>query len=341
MTATTDSATVQSSGRRALNRIAGLPLPAIFAVCLLIGLVLLWWQGSLADSWSTLREADGRTLLLGALLYLAGLAVLCVRWHLLVVMIHGSSSLPRASEAFLTSVVINYAAPIGLAVPSRAALTKRSLGLTLTETSAVALWEVGADVIVLGLGTLLWLALGGYQADALDGGNALIALLLVALAVASAAVLVLGVRRLRPALFDRVVAKAREVATLPGRDRRTAVIALLVTVGYWVMQAVVLGLLLDALDVSPRPILLLGLTTLPILVGMLSPFPGGAGIRELLMVGVAGLHGAAREPVLLAGIVYRVALFASIPVLYLLVHGWLYMRNRAAGPVRSTPEGDA
>ena len=77
--------------------------------------------------------------MLGALLYLAGLFLLCVRWHSLVLMIHGRSHFGRAGEAFLTSVVINYAAPVGLAVPSRAALTKRALGLSLTETSAVAL----------------------------------------------------------------------------------------------------------------------------------------------------------------------------------------------------------
>src|SRR4029079_5929019 len=98
------------------------------------------------------RTRDPALLIRGAVRYLIGLFLLCVRWHSLVLMIHGTSNFGRAGEAFLTSVVINYAAPVGLAVPTRAALTKRALGLSLTETSAVALWEVGADVIILSIG---------------------------------------------------------------------------------------------------------------------------------------------------------------------------------------------
>ena len=49
------------------------------------------------------------------------------------------------------------------------------------------------------------------------------------------------------------------------------------TAVYWVMQAIVLAIMLNALDVDPEPLLVLGITSLPILVGMLSPFPGGAG----------------------------------------------------------------
>jgi uncharacterized membrane protein YbhN (UPF0104 family) len=337
----TSNPSTASAGRRALGRIAGIPLPAIFLACLAVGFVLLWRAGTIGDTWEALEDADGATLLGGALLYLIGLAVLCLRWHLLVVMIHGTSNLARASEAFLTSVVINYAAPIGLAVPSRAALTKRSLGLTLTETSAIALWEVGVDVLVLGVGTLAWIALGGYQADALHGTRLLLLPLGLAVALAGGAALLALARRLRPVLFHRVVEKAHEVVRLPARDPRTAALTVGVTAGYWAMQALVLGLMLDALDVTPRPVLLLGLTTLPILVGMLSPFPGGAGIRELLMVGVAGLHGAAREPTLLAGIVYRVALFASIPILYLFVQAWLFLSNRSGRRVQSESEGGA
>ena len=312
-------------------------MTAVFGVSLLVGGLLLWQQGKLGDAWETLRDADRRALVAGAVLYLVGLAVLCLRWYLLVIVIHGKSNMARASEAFLTSVVINYALPIGLAVPTRAALTKRALGLTITETSAVAIWEIGADVIVLGTGTALWIALGGYQSDALAGRWALVALVLAALAV-SAIAAALAVRRVRPALASRAVAKLNEVIRLPARDPRTAAITLGVTALYWGMQAAVLALLLDAVDVHPTPILVLGLTTMPILVGMLSPVPGGAGVREVLMTGVASLHGAATAPTLVAAVVYRVALFASIPILFVIVQLWL-RAARKAGAETTLPAG--
>jgi uncharacterized membrane protein YbhN (UPF0104 family) len=67
----------------------------------------------------------------------------------------------------------------------------------------------------------------------------------------------------------------------------------------------------------------LGLISLPILVGMLSPVPGGAGIRELIMIAVAKVHDVDSAPVLLAALTYRIALFASIPILYAGVRFWL------------------
>ncbi|MDQ3167305.1 MAG: lysylphosphatidylglycerol synthase domain-containing protein, partial [Chloroflexota bacterium] len=97
----------------------------LFVAAALVGLVVLWRQGALGDVGSAVRSADPFLVVAGFLLYLLGLALLSSRWHLLVILTHGRSDPARAAEAFLTSVVINYAAPIGLAVPARAALTKR------------------------------------------------------------------------------------------------------------------------------------------------------------------------------------------------------------------------
>ena len=89
------------------------------------------------------------------------------------------------------------------------------------------------------------------------------------------------------------------------------------------MQGFVLAIMLNALDVHPGPLLVLGITSLPILVGMLSPLPGGAGVRETLMGGIARIHGAAVSPTIFAAVAYRLALFASIPVMYLIFRLWL------------------
>jgi len=78
---------------------------------------------------------------------------------------------------------------------------------------------------------------------------------------------------------------------------------------------------------SPSLSLILGLTTLPILIGMLSPVPGGAGVREALMIAVASVHGASEANVLLAGVTYRIALFAAIPALYGIIRVLIAMRD--------------
>ena len=170
-----------------LRRLSGIPTPVIFIVSVLLALLVLWVQGSLGDVAEAARDADPWLLIAAGLLYLVSLALLAARWHLLVKMIHGTSHAMRAAEAFLTSVVINYAAPVGLAVPSRAALTKRALGLTTSETSKVALWEVGADILVLALLSVLWILVSGSKGiDALD--DAASPLLMLAVVVVGAVV---------------------------------------------------------------------------------------------------------------------------------------------------------
>jgi uncharacterized membrane protein YbhN (UPF0104 family) len=310
---------------RAARRVSAIPTPLIFAVSILLAVLLLWWQGALGDVVPAVRHADAGTIVAGLVLYLAGLALLCLRWHLLVRMIKGMSHAPRAAEAFLTSVAINYAAPVSLAVPSRAALTKRALGLSAGETGAVALWEVATDVLVLGLASLAWFAVGGHQADLVPNATtgvwstAVVGLGAIVLLV----LLALGVARRRPLLWERVLTMARTTLAYPQRRPRSGALAVATTVVYWIVQGAVLWLLLAAIGEAPSATLVLGLISLPVLVGMLSPVPGGAGVREALMLMIARVHHADAAAVLLAAVTYRIALFASIPILYGAVRVWL------------------
>jgi uncharacterized membrane protein YbhN (UPF0104 family) len=309
------------------HRLAAIPTPVIFLGSIAIAVLVLWRSGDVGSVARSLRDASPALLALGAVLYLVGLFLLCVRWHSLVVMIHGESNFGRAGEAFLTSVVINYAAPVGLAVPSRAALTKRALGLSLTETSAVALWEVGADVIILSLGSLLWLLTGGWSESDISIAE-ISPLVLIGIAVVivfGAGAMLAVMRSVRTATIRH---RIRNVLTYPLRSPGQAALTIGITAVYWIVQGFVLAIMLNALDVEPKPLLVLGITSLPILIGMLSPLPGGAGIRETLMGGIARIHGAAVSPTIFAAIAYRIALFASIPVLYLLFRIWLSIRKQ-------------
>jgi uncharacterized membrane protein YbhN (UPF0104 family) len=300
------------------HRLAALPTPAIFAASVLVALAILWRRGALGDVAHAARDADAALLLAGGALYLASLALLAFRWHLVVVMVGGLPSILRATEAFLTSVVVNYAAPIGLAVPTRAALTKRALALTPAQTGAAALWEIGVDVLLLAIVSAAWIVLG--LDDARDAAGQIAApavyLAAIAAAVAAATLAVFLVWRLRPALWGRLRFEALAFIRIPRDQPAAAVRVVVASASYWALQLVVFALLLAATGIDPTPRLVLGLIGVPILVGMLSPVPGGAGVREALMVAIAGVAGADPAAVLLAALVYRVALFAAIPILY-------------------------
>ena len=149
--------------QRALKRLTSIPTPVIFAFSLAMAILLLWQQDALSSIRPAIRNADPWTIAAGLLLYLFGLALLCVRWNLLVTMVSGATRHLRASEAFITSVAVNYAAPLSLALPSRAYLTKRALGLGTAETASITFWEVASDLAVLAVGTLLWIVIGGWR----------------------------------------------------------------------------------------------------------------------------------------------------------------------------------
>lgn len=319
--------------RRVLKRLTSIPTPVIFGFSLAMALFLLWQQDALSSIRPAIRNADPWTIAAGLLLYLAGLALLCVRWNVLVTMVSGATRHLRASEAFITSVAVNYAAPLSLALPSRAYLTKRALGLGTADTASITFWEVAADLAVLAAGTLVWILVGGWRGQGVDVDGRIVGLGAVLVLGGLLAVFIAVKRAVR---LRAIVLKMRthftEALKHPGRRPRQTIVALLVTVVYWVVQGGVIYLLLKALDGSnPSLSLVLGLTTLPILVGMLSPVPGGAGVREALMIAVASVHGANEANVLLAGVTYRIALFAAIPILYGIIRLLIALRDGGNG----------
>ena len=330
------SARGKSAVKRRLGALTRIPTPLIFAGSVALAIIVLWWQGQLQELGRVVGDAAWTPILIAIPIYLFSLALLCYRWHVLVVMAHGSSDIPRASEAFLTSVVINYAAPVGLAVPSRAALTKRALGLDASATGTIAIWEIGLDVIVLGLGTVLWLILapGSFAAvgDELGDSAGRYTLAGAAIIVLVLAMLVVVLRK--QSWRGRLRRMATRIALAPKERPATAALGLGVTTVYWVLQGVVLALLLRALGVDLTFTLVLGITSLPILIGMISPIPGGAVVREALMYVVARLAGVSGAEVVAAALLYRFALFGAIPILYGVTRLWISIRGT---PSPATP----
>ena len=326
---------MQPAGRKgAFGRLLAVPTTAIFGISLILAVVMLYLTGALSGVVDAVRDADLPTLALSAPIYLASLWVLAYRWHLLVRMAKGSSNLPKAAEAFLTSVIINYAAPVGLAVPSRAALTKRALGLNASQTGTIALWEIAFDVLVLGSGAAIWMLIADGAPDEvrreiaqsstsyLLAGAALIVLAAIAAVIASR----------KPGLRQKVTSIGRTIMVAPSKRPAEAGLTLAVSLIYWILQGVVLWMLITALGVTVSAPFMLGFTSLPILVGMLSPIPGGAAVREGLMYVVARLSGFGSEAdaILAAALIYRFALFAAIPILFGLNKIWLNSQATAS-----------
>jgi uncharacterized membrane protein YbhN (UPF0104 family) len=330
--------TPPSGNNSRFSRLLAVPTTAIFAVSLVVAVVLLAATGALSGVIDAMRGADLGLLAVAGLIYLGSLWILAWRWHLLVRMARGSSNLPRAAEAFLTSVIINYAAPIGLAVPSRAALTKRALGLNASQTGIIALWEIAVDVLVLGAGTAIWMVI---EDGALDDVWAEIAASSTAYLAAGVALLALlaavaAIAWHRPSLREKLLSIGAKILIAPTRRPIAAAFTLAVTIAYWLLQGLVLWMLVTALGVTVSASFMLGFTALPILVGMLSPIPGGAAVREGLMYVVARLSGfsAEADAILAAALIYRFALFIAIPILFGLNRLWLSRQD--AGSVDAT-----
>lgn len=302
----------RSGRRRWLRPLLMVPTPVIFLVAGLLATLVLWRQGGLEEIGASLRELSPWKALAILLAYTATILLLGARWHVLARMAGGTPPWTSSVEVFLTSVIVNYAAPIGLAVPTRAALTVRDLGLAPAQSAAVVGWELGLDVMALLVVSALWLALGGtalLQATTFDrhAVAAMIGLVVAAALVAVVCLLLASVR----ARLQRLL---RPMLANPIQSPGLAVAAAAMTAVYWAAQSAIMAALLALFGTTPTVPLVLGIMGLPVLIGMLSPVPGGAGVREALMAGAARLEGLAAGPVVLAAITYRLALFVVTPI---------------------------
>jgi uncharacterized membrane protein YbhN (UPF0104 family) len=291
-----------------------LPTPTLFVLSALVATFVLWRKGSLNDIGPTLRTLPPERAIVILAVYAISILVLTLRWHSLARIAGNAPAWFSSAEVFLTSVIVNYAAPIGLAVPTRAALTVRDLGLTPTESSAVVAWELLLDLAALSVLSAGWLAMGGAArlGDPATGARFVVAGVAVALVAVVACALGL---RMSP-VARRLSGSATQVIRFPARQPGRMIVAIGLTVLFWSMQTSVMAALLEIFGTSPSVRLMLGIMGLPILIGMLSPVPGGAGVRETLMATAAGLQGVAAAPVLLAAIAYRLALFVVTPVVW-------------------------
>jgi uncharacterized membrane protein YbhN (UPF0104 family) len=300
--------------RRWFSPIRAVPTPVIFVVAAAAAILLLWRQGGLVEIIDSMRNVHPGRVVAILLVYAGSIMLLGVRWHALVRMVGGAPHWTGSAEVFLTSVIVNYAAPIGLAVPTRAALTIRDLELSPRQSGAVVGWEAALDVAALSVFSAAWLILGGsdlLQMVTVDGR----VMVLIAIAGALGAVAALFVSR-STAISSRIAPFAGRMLSSPAEHPGLALVAIALTAGFWITQVGIMAALLALFGVSVSLQLLLGIMGVPVLVGMLSPVPGGAGVREALMAAAARLGGTPAGPVVLAAVAYRLALFLVTPFVW-------------------------
>ena len=300
--------------RHWFSPLLAVPTPVIFLVAAAIAILLLWRQGGLAEIADSVRDVHPARLAAILIVYAASILLLGVRWHTLVRMAGGAPPWTSSAEVFLTSVIVNYAAPIGLAVPTRAALTIRDLQLSPSQSGAVVGWEAALDVVSLLVISASWLVLGGsdlVRVMTVDGR----VLVLIAIVVVFGA-LATRVANRSTALRSRIAPFAGRILSSPADHPVLALVAVALTGGFWVTQLGIMAALLSVFGVSVSMQLLLGIMGVPVLAGMLSPVPGGAGVREALMAAAARLGGTPAAPVVLAAVAYRLALFLVTPLVW-------------------------
>lgn len=302
------------SRRRWFAPILAVPTPVIFGAAAALAVLLLWRQGQATEIVDSMRAVHPGRIVAILLVYAASILLLGFRWHALVRMAGGSPHWTSSAEVFLTSVIVNYAAPIGLAVPTRAALTIRDLELNPGQSGAVVGWEAALDVAALMVISAAWLALGGsdlVQSMTIDGR-----ILVLLAVVATLGVVALRVVSRSTTIRSRVAPFSGRMLSSPAEHPMLALLAVALTAGFWGIQLGIMAVLLQLFGITVSASLLLGIMGVPVLVGMLSPVPGGAGVREALMAAAARLGGAAAAPVVLAAVAYRLALFVVTPLVW-------------------------
>jgi len=300
--------------RRWFSPILAVPTPVIFIVAAALAVLLLWRQGGLVEIMDSLHDVHPGRVVAILLVYAGSILLLGVRWHTLVRMAGGGPHWTSSAEVFLTSVIVNYAAPIGLAVPTRAALTIRDLELSPSQSGAVIGWEAALDVVALSVISAAWLILGGselVQTKTVDGQ-----VLAVLAIVGAIGAVVIRVASRSTAIRSRIAPFAGRMLSSPAEHPILALVAIALTGGFWATQVGIMAVLLALFGVSVSLQLVLGIMGVPVLVGMLSPVPGGAGVREALMAAAARLEGTAAGPVVLAAVAYRLALFLVTPLVW-------------------------
>lgn len=236
------------------------------------------------------------------------------RWQTMLRSVAADVPLPHAVEMTVTASLVNYAVPGYAGSPVKGVLARQLHDVGFGRSLPTLAAEQVLDAAALTLGAAAGLALAGPSALAwvgeLDGPSWPAVLTGGAVALGGVGAAVLVVRRYAARFVERVLASGRMLAA----DRGRWVPVLLLTVAYWGLNIAAVWLGARAVGLTLGPVALLLLANVPLLVGLASPLPGGLGLREGAMAGIAGVIGVPVAAIVAAAVLHRGVLVAALPL---------------------------
>jgi glycosyltransferase 2 family protein len=293
------------------SRMSRLLVPVAFWLGLVAAGLALWMSGQVSNAWTEVR---GARLLPLVLVMLAGLLLPVInarRWQLVMRALGTDMPLTLATDMTVSASLVNYASPGYVGAPAKAFLANRSVQAPYSRSLVSIAFEQGLDFLVLvAVSTVALFVLGPDRLGALapDVDQTTRIMLALLLLILGGGIVVAGRRRIARA-FARIVDAFRTLADRVDR----ATIALL-TLIYWVVQAVVVALLLWALRLPLSLTTVLALASIPLLLGQIAPVPGGIGAREAAIVALSAATGASAVGLLGLAVLQRVLLTLALPL---------------------------
>lgn len=242
------------------------------------------------------------------------------RWRALLRAVRADVPLLEAIDMTVSASLMNYALPGYVGSPTKGILTRQLHGVGLGRSAPTLAVEQVLDALSLTIGAAIGLLLVGpaglgWVRHALDRSTmvALIGAVLMLGAVGVAAFLV-GRRHGR-----RFITALAESSRMLASDRSQRGRILLLTFTYWLLglSSVWIAAAAVGLRLGPPSLLLVG--NLPMLLGLLSPVPGGVGLREAAMAATAGAIGVPVAGIVAAAVLQRAILVAALPLTLALV----------------------
>ncbi len=258
---------------------------------------------------ATLQVANPVLLLLALLPASVAPVAHAWRWKRMLLVLGQTLPLRSALGATVAATVANYAAPGYAWAPVKGLVARQAYGVGLLRSAPTLVIEQALDAAMLVVGA----GFGFVLAPGLVGGWSLrppFAALGVAVLVGAAlAALVVGGRRRHPR-FSVLRSSGYQLLRARSLYPWLASLSLL----RWVADLASFWLVAAALGLRLEFGRLLVLTNLPALAGMVSPVPGGLGIREGSVLAAGSALGLSAGTLALVALLHRTVLLAGLPL---------------------------
>lgn len=236
------------------------------------------------------------------------------RWQLMLKSIGEPVGLQDAIEMTVTASMVNYAIPGYSGSPTKGALVRQLHGVGFRRSIPTLAAEQVLDVFALAFGSVVGVALslaGGTDLSGLTDRSAAESFGVVLIA----AIVILSALAMLLRRYGRGFAEALiETSRLLVRDRDLRWPLTWLTLAYWALNVSAIWVAAEAVGITLHPVALLLISNVPLLLGLLSPLPGGIGVREGAMTMIAGALSISATGILAAAVIQRGMLVLALPV---------------------------